>query len=72
MPVRPVAAGLTGWGFHLGICDDLIANDDAFERWIGIKPQTDTQQLRALIRQARKDQEAMVKAPAGTPAKGWR
>ena len=47
--------------------DDLIANDDAFQRWIGIKPQTDTQQLRALIRQARKDQEAMVKAPAGTP-----
>jgi ribosome-associated protein len=47
--------------------DDLIANDDAFQRWIGIKPETDTQQLRALIRQARKDQEAMVKAPAGTP-----
>ena len=47
--------------------DDLIANDDAFQRWIGIKPQTDTQQLRALIRQARKDQEAMVKAPTGTP-----
>jgi ribosome-associated protein len=46
--------------------DDLIANDDAFERWIGIRPQTDTQQLRALIRQARKDQDAMVKAPAGT------
>ena len=47
--------------------DDLIANDDAFQRWIGIKPETDTQQLRALVRQARKDQEAMVKAPAGTP-----
>lgn len=46
--------------------DDLIANDDAFQRWIGTMPGTDTQQLRALIRQARKDQEAMVKAPAGT------
>lgn len=22
-----LAAGLTGWGFHLGICDDLIANE---------------------------------------------
>ncbi|TAG25727.1 MAG: DUF615 domain-containing protein, partial [Verrucomicrobia bacterium] len=33
--------------------DDLIANDDAFQRWIGIKPETDTQQLRALIRQSK-------------------
>lgn len=46
--------------------DDLIANDDTFQHWIGIQPGTDTQQLRALIRQARKDQDAMVKAPAGT------
>ncbi len=47
--------------------DDLIANDDAFQRWMSICPSTDTQQLRAMIRQARKDQDAMVKAPAGTP-----
>jgi ribosome-associated protein len=35
--------------------DDLIASDDAFEAWISAHPDTDTQQLRALIRQARKD-----------------
>jgi ribosome-associated protein len=35
--------------------DELIANDEAFERWIAAHPGTDTQQLRALIRQARKD-----------------
>jgi ribosome-associated protein len=35
--------------------DDLIARDEAFEQWLGSYPQTDTQQLRALIRQARKD-----------------
>ncbi|WP_395688719.1 ribosome biogenesis factor YjgA [Caenimonas koreensis] len=35
--------------------DDLIARDGAFEEWLVAHPQTDTQQLRALIRQARKD-----------------
>ncbi len=35
--------------------DRLLANDDAFEEWLGQCPDTDTQQLRALIRQARKD-----------------
>jgi ribosome-associated protein len=35
--------------------DDLIARDEAFETWLKTHPQTDTQQLRALIRQARKD-----------------
>ena len=35
--------------------DRLIADDDAFGDWIEKFPQTDTQQLRALIRQARKD-----------------
>ena len=35
--------------------DRLIADDDAFGEWIEKFPQTDTQQLRALIRQARKD-----------------
>ncbi|MBC7602554.1 MAG: DUF615 domain-containing protein [Ramlibacter sp.] len=35
--------------------DDLIARDGAFEAWLIAHPQTDTQQLRALIRQARKD-----------------
>jgi ribosome-associated protein len=35
--------------------DDLIAHDDAFDRWLNAHPDTDSQQLRALIRQARKD-----------------
>jgi ribosome-associated protein len=35
--------------------DDLIADDDALQRWIARFPETDTQQLRALVRQARKD-----------------
>jgi ribosome-associated protein len=35
--------------------DRLIAVDEAFGEWIAKCPDTDTQQLRALIRQARKD-----------------
>ena len=35
--------------------DRLIANEDAFGEWIAKCPDTDAQQLRALIRQARKD-----------------
>lgn len=35
--------------------DDLIADDDALQRWLVRFPETDTQQLRALVRQARKD-----------------
>lgn len=35
--------------------DDLIAGDDALQRWLTRFPDTDTQQLRALVRQARKD-----------------
>ncbi|OIN94356.1 MAG: hypothetical protein AUJ20_00845 [Comamonadaceae bacterium CG1_02_60_18] len=35
--------------------DRLIAEDDAAGLWIAQHPRTDTQQLRALIRQARKD-----------------
>ena len=34
---------------------DLVADEDALARWLQQYPQTDTQQLRALIRQARKD-----------------
>ena len=40
----------------------LLADDDAVAEWIQLYPGTDTQQLRALVRQARKD------APAITPA----
>ncbi len=35
--------------------DRLIAEEGAFGEWITLCPSTDTQQLRALIRQARKD-----------------
>jgi len=35
--------------------DDLIASDDALQAWIAARPETDAQQLRALVRQARKD-----------------
>jgi ribosome-associated protein len=35
--------------------DALIADDEALDRWMPSHPGTDTQQLRALIRQARKD-----------------
>ncbi len=35
--------------------DRLIADDEAVAAWIKDFPQTDTQQLRALVRQARKD-----------------
>jgi ribosome-associated protein len=35
--------------------DDLIARDEALDNWLQVHPGTDVQQLRALIRQARKD-----------------
>ncbi len=35
--------------------DRLILQDDAAGQWIALYPTTDTQQLRALVRQARKD-----------------
>ena len=35
--------------------DRMVANDDAVGEWIANNPGTDTQQLRALVRQARKD-----------------
>jgi ribosome-associated protein len=35
--------------------DRLVADEDAAAQWINLNPSTDVQQLRALIRQARKD-----------------
>ena len=35
--------------------DRLIADDDAVGQWLNLNPATDSQQLRALVRQARKD-----------------
>ena len=34
---------------------ELIASDDAMTRWLNQHPETDTQELRSLVRQARKD-----------------
>jgi ribosome-associated protein len=35
--------------------DRLIADDDAVGQWLNLSPETDSQNLRALVRQARKD-----------------
>jgi ribosome-associated protein len=35
--------------------DELVAKDEAFDQWVAEHPRSDTQQLRSLIRQARKD-----------------
>ena len=56
--------------------DRLIADDEALAAWMAEHPGTDTQQLRALIRQARKDaqpagKEANVQVSQGlAPRKG--
>lgn len=42
--------------------DRLIASDDALAQWMADFPQTDSQQLRALVRQARKDAPPVGKA----------
>ncbi len=48
--------------------DRLIGEDGAFEEWLLKSPQTDSQQLRALIRQARKD--AKPEKPGLAPRHG--
>ena len=48
--------------------DDLIAREDALGEWISAHPDTDTQQLRALVRQARKD--AAPEKPGAAPRHG--
>ena len=50
--------------------DDLILREAAFGEWIAAYPATDTQQLRALIRQARKDAEAKTDKPGETQRHG--
>jgi ribosome-associated protein len=53
--------------------DRLIADDNALPLWMDEYPTTDTQQLRALIRQARKDAPALDKAAVSqglAPRKG--
>jgi ribosome-associated protein len=48
--------------------DRLIADEDAAAQWINSNPGCDTQQLRALIRQARKD--AKPEKPGAAPRHG--
>lgn len=48
--------------------DKLIASDDALGDWLTDHPDTDSQQLRALIRQARKD--AKPEKPGEAPRHG--
>lgn len=43
--------------------DRLIADDDALTTWLQSAPDTDVQQLRTLIRQARKDAQAVTERP---------
>jgi ribosome-associated protein len=55
--------------------EQIVADDEALSRWISEHPGLDAQQLRALVRQARKDARAAEAAPAGqTPRHGraWR
>ena len=49
--------------------DELVADDSALERWLAEYPSTDAQQLRALIRQVRKDAKVEHK-PGDAPRKG--
>jgi ribosome-associated protein len=45
---------------------ELIADDDAMTRWLHEYPDTDTQQLRSLVRAARRD-AAALETPARQP-----
>lgn len=49
--------------------DKLLASDDALSSWLTEYPETDSQQLRALIRQARKD-IAKPETPGEAPRHG--
>jgi len=52
--------------------DRLIADDDALGGWIETHPGTDAQQLRALVRQARKDIKAGPPGEAPRQGKAYR
>ncbi len=56
--------------------EDLVASDDALQQWLQVHPGTDSQQLRALIRQARKeaqpDAESISKGLAPRRGRAWR
>ena len=56
--------------------DDLVARDDALQAWLQAHPDTDMQQLRNLIRQARKDPQpdtdAVARGLAPRRGRAWR
>lgn len=52
--------------------DRLIADDDALGGWIETHPATDSQQLRALVRQARKDMKSGLPGEAPRQGKAYR
>jgi ribosome-associated protein len=47
-----------------------MADDDALTRWLQLHPDTDTQQLRSLVRQARRDAAGL--APEARQPKSFR
>jgi len=49
---------------------ELVADDDAMTRWQQVHPDTDTQQLRSLVRAARRDAAAL--APEARQPKSFR
>lgn len=49
---------------------ELIADDAALQRWLAQHPQTDIQQLRNLVRSARKDAATAPQPPGGAPRHG--
>jgi ribosome-associated protein len=49
---------------------ELIASDEALTRWMLAHPETDTQQLRSLVRQARRDSTGL--APEARQPKSYR
>jgi ribosome-associated protein len=49
---------------------ELIASDDALTRWTAEYPDSEVQQLRTLIRNARRDAAALPQAPGAAPRQG--
>jgi ribosome-associated protein len=48
--------------------EELVADDDALERWVALHPQADVQRLRSLVRAARAD----AAAPEQRHGRAWR
>lgn len=52
--------------------DRLMADDAALEEWMRLSPQTDSQQLRAMVRQARKDAKPDIPTGAVRHGRAYR